>query len=82
MAIDELGAVIAIDFNVAAVTVNVNVFEVTPLELAVMLEVPVPTAVANPVVLIVATPGVAEFHIAVFVRFCVAPSVNVPVAVN
>ena len=59
-----------------------NVFEVTPLEAAVMLEVPVPTAVANPDALIVATPGVAEFHVAVVVRFCVVPSLNVPVAVN
>jgi hypothetical protein len=82
LAIDELGAVIAIDFSVAAVTVRVNEFEVTPLELAVIADVPTPTAVARPVVLIVATPGVPEFHVAVLVRFCVVPSVNVPVAVN
>ena len=82
MAIDKLGAVMVIDFNTAGVTANVNVFEVTPLEAAVMLEVPVATAVANPVVVIVAKDGVAEFHTAVFVRFCVVPSVNVPVAVN
>jgi hypothetical protein len=82
LAIEELGAVIAIDFSTAAVTVRVNEFDVTPLELAVTADVPVPTAVAKPAVLIVATVGVAEFHTAVLVRFCVVPSVNVPVAVN
>jgi hypothetical protein len=81
-ATDELGAVIAIDFSVAAVTVRVNEFEVTPPELAVMTDVPVPTAVARPAALIVATPGVPVFQTAVLVRFCVVPSVNVPVAVN
>ena len=32
--------------------------------------------------LIVATPRVEELHVAVLVRFCVLPSVYVPVAVN
>ena len=82
LAIDKLGAVIAIDFSTAGVTVNVSVFEVTPLEAAVIAEVPTPAAVAKPAALIVATPGVAEFHVAVLVRFCVVPSLNVPVAVN
>jgi hypothetical protein len=82
LAIEELGAVIAIDCSVAAVTVKVNEFEVTPLELAVMADVPVPAAVARPAALMVATAGVAEFHSAELVRFCVVPSVSVPVAVN
>jgi len=82
LAIDKLGAVIAIDFSTAGVTVNVNVFEVTPPELAVMAEVPMLTPVASPAVLMVATAGVAEFHVTVLVRFCVEPSVNVPVAEN
>jgi hypothetical protein len=33
-------------------------------------------------VLIVATPGVEELHVAVLVRFCVLPLLYVPVAVN
>ena len=41
-----------------------------------------PTAVARPVVLIVATVEEEEFHVAVLVRFCVVPSLKVPVAVN
>ena len=70
------------DCSTAGVTVKVNVFEVTPPEPAVIADVPVATAVARPAALIVATVGVAEFHAAVLVRFCVVPSVNVPVAVN
>ena len=82
MATDELGAVIAMDCSTAGVTVKVSVFEVTPLELAVIADVPVATAVARPAALMVATAGVAEFQVAVLVRFCVVPSVSVPVAVN
>src|SRR5579859_5685483 len=70
------------DSKVAGVTVRVNAFEVTPPELAVINDVPLLTAVAKPAVLMVATPGVAEFQTAMLVRFCVVPSVNVPVAVN
>src|SRR6266851_8681541 len=44
---------------------------------------PVPTAVARPAVLMVATPAAAdELHVAVLVRFWVLPSLYVPVAVN
>jgi hypothetical protein len=82
LAIDELVAVIAIDCSVAVVTVKVIEFDVTPLKLAVITDVPVLTAVTRPVALIVATPGVAEFHTAVEVRFCVVESLYVPVAVN
>src|SRR5258708_1463211 len=48
---------------------------------AEIVEVPAPTAVAKPVALIVATPGVAEAHTAL-VSTCVELSLNVPVAVN
>jgi hypothetical protein len=82
LAIEELGAVIAIDCSVAVVTVRVNEFEVMPLEEAVIADVPTPTAVAKPAALMVATLGVAEFQVAVTVKFCVVPSVSVPVAVN
>jgi hypothetical protein len=43
---------------------------------------PVPTALASPAVLIVATAAAEELHVAVLVRFCVLPSEYVPVAVN
>jgi len=41
-----------------------------------------PTAVARPALLIVATVVDEEFHVAVLLRFCVVPSLKVPVAVN
>jgi hypothetical protein len=47
-----------------------------------MLVDPVPTALASPAVLIVATAAAEELHVAVLVRFCVLPSAYVPVAVN
>lgn len=73
---------IVIDCSVAAVTVTVIALEVTPLCVAVMLLEPVPAPVASPAVLIVTAAVVDEVHVAEFVRFCVVPSVNVPVAVN
>jgi hypothetical protein len=79
---DVLAAVIVIDCRVAAVTVNAIVLEVTPLCVAVMLLDPVPAPVASPLVLIVTTAVFDELQVAEFVRFCVVPSVNVPVAVN
>ena len=69
MAIDELGAVIAMDCKVAEVTVRANAFEVTPPELAVIDDVPLLTAVAKPAALMVATAGVPEVHVAVLVKF-------------
>ena len=67
--------VTAIDTSVAAVTVSVAVLLVTPLEVAVIAVVPIATALARPDALMFATPGVAEFHAAVPVRFAVLPSV-------
>ena len=53
---------------------------------ALMVEVPIATALANPfvpaVLLIVAIPVLLELQVAVVVRFCVLLSENVPVAVN
>ncbi len=48
------------DWSVAAVTVRTSAGEVTPVRLAVMLLVPVPTPVASPAALIVATVVVPE----------------------
>ena len=81
-AIEVLAAVIVIDCSVAAVTVNVIVFEITPDCVAVMLLEPTPAPVARPVVLIVAANVLDDVQLAEAVRSCVVPSVKVPVAVN
>src|SRR6202030_802743 len=52
------------------------------LEAAWMVVIPVPTAVARPATLIVATVTAEELHVAVLLRFCVIQSLTVPVAVN
>ena len=74
LAIEAADGATAMDCSVAAVTVNVAVFEVTPLSDAVMLLVPVPTPEARPEALIVATLEVAEVQVTVEVMFCVDPS--------
>ena len=81
MAIDGFAGVTAIDCSVAAVTVS----KVDPLmddDVAVIVEVPTPAPLARPVVLIVAVVVVPEDQVTLDVRFCVEPSLNVPVAVN
>src|ERR1700676_3175103 len=78
---EGFAGVTAMDTSVAAVTVNV-VLPVMLLEAAWIVVVPVPTAVAKPAALIVATVTAEELHVAVLVRFCVVPSLNVPVALN
>ena len=72
----------AMDARTPAVRVAVPV---TPLLVAVMVEVPVVTAVASPPLLpelTVATAGFDEFHTAVVVRSAVDPSLYLPLAVN
>src|SRR5271167_5249790 len=69
------------DCSVAAVTVS----KVEPLmddDVAVIVEVPTPAPLARPAALIVAVEVVPELHVTVPVKFCVEPSLNVPVAVN
>ena len=81
LAIDGFAGVTAIDCSVAAVTVSA----VEPLiddDVAVIVDVPTPAPVARPAAVIVATGVVPELHVTVLVRFCVVPSLNVPVAVN
>ena len=70
---DGLAGVTAIETNAAAVTV----MEVVPLtvpEVAVMVLVPTPAAVASPPEAMVATLFVDEDHVAVLVRFWVVLS--------
>src|SRR5437773_1574570 len=49
---------------------------------ASMVVDPSPTAFARPLLLIAATPVAEEIQVTELVRFCVLPSVYVPVAVN
>lgn len=77
-----LGAVIVMDCSVGAVTVSVNELDEIPDWEAVMVVEPVVTAVARPVALMLATAGFDEAQVAEVVRFCVLPSVKVPVAAN
>lgn len=51
-------------------------------ELAVIFVVPVATAVARPLLLIVATPVLDEPHVTSSVMLVVVPSFNVPMALN
>src|ERR1700722_13671676 len=78
---DGFAGVTDMDTSVAGVTVRVVLPLMLP-ELAWMVVEPVPTAVARPAALIVATVTAEELHVAVLLRFCVVPSLNVPVAVN
>jgi hypothetical protein len=80
-ATEGFAGVTAIDCSVAAVTV-ITVEPVLPDCVALIDDVPTVAAVAKPPAVIVATEVVAEAHVTVLVRFCVLPSLNVPVAVN
>ena len=71
----------AIDTSAAAATVRTVEPEIAP-EVALMFDVPIPTLVANPVLLMVAVVVVPDAQVAVAVKFCVLLSVKVPVAVK
>ena len=68
-----LAGVTAIDSSTAAVTVR-TVDPVTPLSVALIVDVPVPTPVARPALVIVATDAVAEAHVTWLVRVAVVLS--------
>ena len=74
-AIDGLTGVTAIDTSAAAVTVNVSGGLVTPLNAAVICDVPTPAPVATPAEVIVATDVVPDTQVACAVKFCVLLSV-------
>ncbi len=76
-----MAGVTAIETSMAGPTVRV-VEPLTEPDVAVIVVLPCATLVASPELLMVATAAVDELHVTVFVRFCVLPSVNVPVAVN
>ena len=71
-----------IDCKAAAVTANAKLFDAIPLCVAEMLLEPMANAVVRPVELTLAMAGDELAQAAVFVRFCVLPSLKVPVAVN
>ena len=73
-AIDGFAGVTAIETRAALVTVSV-VDPLTVPELAVIVVVPVPVAVASPALEIVATACKEEPQVTVPVMFCVLPSV-------
>jgi hypothetical protein len=77
-----LAPVIEIDRSIAAVTLSAMALEVTPFCVAEILLEPTATPLARPVVLIVATAEFEELQVAEPVRFCVLPSLKVPVAMN
>jgi hypothetical protein len=81
LVIDGFAGVTAIDCNVAAVTVS-NVEPLMDDDVAVIVEVPTPAPEASPAALIVAVAVVPELQVTLDVRFCVVPSLKVPVAVN
>ena len=75
------GGLMMIDVKVAAATVK-TVDPVTNAEVALMVADPVPMLVASPTLLMLAVETVSEAHVAVELRSCVLPSLNVPVAIN
>lgn len=79
-AIVEFAGVTAIETSVAALTVR-EALPVTPPEVALMVVLPAPTAVAKPETLIAATPGVEDDHVSE-VSNCVLPSSKLPTALN
>jgi hypothetical protein len=77
-----LGVTITIDVSVAATTVS-PVLPLTVPDVAVIVVVPLSvSAVTTPAAVIVAVVVFDELQVTVEVRFCVDPSLYVPVAVN
>lgn len=79
---DVFGAVMLIDCSTAAVTVRAKEFDVTPPCAAVIFAEPALLPVASPDAFNVTAVEFDDDHVAELVRFCVLPSLNVPVAVN
>ena len=78
---DWFTGVTAILVNMAEVTVRVAEL-LKDFKLAAMVDWPVLSPVARPLALMATTDGFDELHVARVVRFCLLPSLNVPVAVN
>jgi len=78
----EVHTVFCTRVGVGTVTFRLTPGETIPFRLAVIVELPGATPVADPSVLIVAKVLSLEFHVAALVRFTVLPSEKCPVAVN
>ena len=78
---DALAGVTASDTSTACPTFKVAVAVIEP-DVAVIVALPTPAPVATPPATIVATPVADELQLTDPVRFCVLPSLYVPVAVN
>ena len=70
-----------IDIRTGEVTVKVVEPEMDP-EAAVIVVAPCLRLVANPPLVTLAAAGALEDHVTELVKFCVVPSLYVPVAVN
>jgi len=70
-----------IDTRTGAVTVKVVELAIDP-EVAVIVVAPCLRLMANPPLLTLATTGTLDVHVTELVKFCVVPSLYVPVAVN
>src|SRR5277367_5968144 len=81
LVIEGFAGVTAIDCSVAAVTVRSVEPEIDD-DVAVIVEEPTAAPEAKPTALIVAVAVVPEDQVTLDVRFCVEPSLNVPMAVN
>ena len=81
MAMELLGAVMAIDVRVAAVTVNVKLLDVIEPCFAVMCAEPTLAPVAKPAALMV-TAALSELQVTEPVMSDVEASLKVPVALN
>ena len=79
---DVFGAVMLIDCSTAAVTLRAMEFDVTPPCVALTFAEPTILPVARPDAFSVTAVEFDDDHVTEFVRFCVLPSLNVPVAVN
>ena len=81
-AITKPAALMLSDFSVADVTLKARTLEATPPCAAVMFVVPTARPAAKPAALIVAVAVFDELQVTELVKFCVLPSLKVPVAVN
>ena len=69
--------------TIAEVVVTVRLLEpVTVFDVAIMLDCPTDALLARPVLVMVATVGFDDTHVATLVTSCTVPSVNVPAAAN
>jgi hypothetical protein len=82
LAIEELLELTVIDWSVAGVIVRAKLLEAMLFCVAMTLLEPTPTPVARPVALMLTDAGFELVQTDVLVRFCVLPSLKLPVAVN